>query len=194
MAFLFRKSRTTSSLRAPSNEPDEASQGKRPPATASPASIDLRCLENSQSVAWQLSSSSNESRDDIFKGLHILLAEDDEVVGELFCDNLISRGALIQHVLDGNSACSAALEQNRPSVILMDCQMPVMDGFAAAQHIRTEEASRGLRAVPIIALTALAREFDQHHSQAAGINAYLVKPVTMFELGYAIEQVLKAKD
>jgi len=196
MAFLFRKRSTTSSLCAQSNEPDAGSQGERQQDITSSPSIELRCAEN-QLTFDNLSSSGSDaasaSTTNVLAGLHILLAEDDEVIGELFCETLASRGALIQHVLNGHSACSAALENNRPSVILMDCQMPMMDGFAAAQYIRAEEASKGLKAVPIIALTALAREFDRHHSHAAGIDAYLVKPVSIAQLCYAIEQVLRAK-
>lgn len=122
-------------------------------------------------------------------GLRILLAEDHEVNAHLLIEELEHYGANISHVLEGESACAQALAMPRPQVVLMDCQMPGVDGFEAARRIRLAEAQRGLAPVPIVALTGLSREFEQEHSFSAGMDAYLVKPFSSKQLAQTIFEV-----
>ena len=119
-------------------------------------------------------------------GLRILLAEDHEVNAHLLIEELEHYGADISHVLEGESACALALAMPRPQVVLMDCQMPGVDGFEAARRIRLAEAQLGLSPVPIVALTGLSREFEQAHSFSAGMDAYLVKPFSCKQLAQSI--------
>lgn len=128
------------------------------------------------------------------KGLHILVAEDHAINADLLIEQLESLGARVTHVEDGQAALDAAMcAGRRPDVILMDCQMPHMDGFEATQKIRTEEARQGLSLVPIIALTALTFDSEREHSLAVGMNAHLFKPFGSNQLAMTIAQVMKVE-
>ena len=76
----------------------------------------------------------------------------------------------------------------RPDVVLMDIQMPIMDGYTATRNIRQWEANQHRRPVPILALTAHASREEEHGSFAAGCNAHLIKPIHKAEL---LEAILK---
>lgn len=124
------------------------------------------------------------------RGLRLLLAEDHETNASLLIEELAYFGAQVEHALDGELACHMLMSGARVDVILMDCQMPRMDGFEATQRIRAWEAVHGRPAVPIVALTGLSQEFEQSHAREAGMNAYLVKPFTALQLAMAIELVV----
>ena len=109
------------------------------------------------------------------KNYTILLVDDTEEVVLLLRDYLEYAGFKVvtaRHGLDG----IAQAEALNPSLILMDIQMPVMDGLEAARRIRAVEA---LQRTPIIALTALAMKGDREHCLAAGMNDYISKPVNL---------------
>lgn len=148
---------------------------------------------NAQAASFAHSPPASASSKDIalaaLNGLRILLAEDHEVNAHLLIEELEHYGADISHVLEGESACAQALAMPRPQVVLMDCQMPGVDGFEAARRIRLAEAQRGLAPVPIVALTGLSREFEQEHSFSAGMDAYLVKPFSCKQLAQTIFEV-----
>ena len=83
---------------------------------------------------------------------------------------------------DGRAAV-AAVEPQRPDLVLMDVQMPEMDGFAATAAIRAREAARpGGRRLPIVALTAFAMKGDRERCLAAGMDDYLAKPIRRDQL------------
>jgi PAS domain S-box-containing protein len=104
----------------------------------------------------------------------ILLAEDNPANQEVICDYLHAMGYRVQLALNGVEAVALALEA-QPDLILMDVQMPIMDGLTAMQQIR----AAGLTTTPIIALTALAMIGDQERCLDAGATAYLSKPVKL---------------
>ncbi|HVJ52638.1 MAG TPA: response regulator [Aliidongia sp.] len=108
----------------------------------------------------------------------VLLAEDDPVIQILIVTALEMTGHRVVQVDDGQAAVEAARAQ-RFDVILMDLQMPVMDGLAATQAIRAAETDRH---VPIIALTANARSEDAERCRAAGMDEFLSKPVDLDQL------------
>ena len=89
---------------------------------------------------------------------------------------------------DGREAL-AALEKDNFDVVLMDIQMPEMDGFEATAAIRTEEKYSG-RHIPIIAMTANALKGDQERCLEAGMDGYIAKPIRTKELFAAIETIL----
>ena len=116
----------------------------------------------------------------------ILLAEDNEANAMTFISYLEAKGYRVIHALDG-AAAIALVQQESPDLVLMDIQMPVMDGFTAIESIRTD---LGLTDLPIIALTALAMDGDEEKCLAIGANRYLSKPVKLKELVILMEGYL----
>ncbi len=96
-------------------------------------------------------------------------------------------------VADGKAALKQCSEKEFDAV-LMDVQMPVMDGLAAARAIREMERERGRRPVPILALTANAGREEEQDSRLAGCNAHLSKPVSKAALVLAVEDLLAASE
>jgi len=122
----------------------------------------------------------------------ILLAEDNAVNQTLAVRILEKRGFVVSVASDGRDAV-AALERGAFDLILMDVQMPDMDGFEATAAIRSKEKLSGGH-IPIIAMTAHALKGDQERCLAAGMDAYLSKPIRTTELLAAIESMLKNDD
>jgi PAS domain S-box-containing protein len=112
--------------------------------------------------------------------LRILLAEDNGVNQEVACAMLENLGFEVEVAHDGVQALER-LASGRFDAVLMDCQMPQMDGFAASREIRLREPrTDGAKRLPIIALTANAMEGDRERCLEAGMDDYLAKP---FKLG-----------
>ncbi len=115
------------------------------------------------------------------QSLRILLVEDHPVNRKLVRKQLEKLGySGVESVNDGAEAIDATARTNY-DLVLMDCQMPVVDGFAATRAIRSREETTGEH-VPIVALTANALEGDREACLAAGMDAYLSKPVQLADL------------
>jgi len=119
----------------------------------------------------------------------ILLAEDNEANINTLSDYLINKGYQLIVARNGLEAVNRAHEEN-PDLILMDIQMPEMDGLTAIRHIRTD-TNNAHSAIPIIALTALAMPGDRERCLETGANDYMSKPVSLKGLVQAIEAQLK---
>jgi CheY-like chemotaxis protein len=119
-------------------------------------------------------------------GRLVLLAEDNEVSARGVRDFLRARGYRVLHARDGGEAVRLTRTE-RPEIVLMDVQMPGMDGLEAMRQIRAEDASR---AVPIVAMTALAMTGDRERCLRAGADLYLSKPIVLRELDEAIRASL----
>ena len=117
----------------------------------------------------------------------VLVVEDNEVNRMIAREVLQSLGLDVIEAGDGRQALKQ-LDLYSVDVVLMDCQMPVMDGYAATQEIRKREARLGLPRVPVLALTADAFEEDAVRSREAGMDAHLAKPYTRAQL----QELLKA--
>jgi two-component system sensor histidine kinase/response regulator len=120
------------------------------------------------------------------EALRILVAEDD-VDSQMLMVAYMKRGGYDAVIVGNGKEAVAAWESGDFSLILMDGQMPEMDGLQAVAFIRERE--RGLkRPVPIIALTAHAHESDRDRFLAAGMTHYLTKPIAYSDLVAAIER------
>ncbi len=116
----------------------------------------------------------------------VLLAEDNPVNVEVATAMLDSLGLSVHSARNGEEALAAAREGGY-DIVLMDCQMPVMDGFAATAAIRRVEQQNGRgRSLPIIAITANALQGDREACLAAGMDDYLSKPFTQQQLATVI--------
>lgn len=120
-------------------------------------------------------------------GLRVLLVEDNEAnqrVGRLLLDALGCESV----VAENGRVALAKLAEHRFDVVLMDCQMPEMDGYETTRRIR-QGGIRGVPAsIPIIALTAYARQEDRERCLSAGMDDYMTKPVRLAGLRTALEQ------
>ncbi|MES2150274.1 MAG: response regulator [Pseudomonadota bacterium] len=116
----------------------------------------------------------------------VLLAEDNPVNVEVASAMLDGLGLDVHCACNGEEALQAARAE-RYELVLMDCQMPVMDGFAATAEIRRHEQQDGTgKALPIIAITANAMQGDRESCLAAGMDDYLSKPFTQQQLAAAL--------
>ena len=102
----------------------------------------------------------------------ILVVEDQEDNRQILRDLLGSAGYNLVEAADGEQALAAYAKQ-RPDLILMDIQLPVMDGYETTRRIRADPESK---AIPIIAVTSYALIGDEAKALAAGCNAYITKP------------------
>ena len=107
----------------------------------------------------------------------VLVVEDNAVNRIIAEEMLQSLGLDIIEAEDGLEALDV-LSRRSVDLVLMDCQMPVMDGYTATQHIRDRESRQRLPRTPIVALTADAYEEDAMHAIEAGMDAHLAKPYT----------------
>ncbi len=106
-------------------------------------------------------------------GLRILVVEDDEINLELAQELLASQGAVVDSAANGQQALDR-LEQQDYDCVLMDCQMPVMDGYTATRRIREQPRFSKL---PIIAMTANVMAGDLEYALESGMNDYIAKPI-----------------
>jgi two-component system sensor histidine kinase/response regulator len=128
--------------------------------------------------------------DPAFAGARILLVEDNPVnqrVAQRMLEKLAAQVTLANNGAEALERCV----DTRFDAILMDCQMPVMDGFTAARRIREAERARGEKRVPIIALTANVMSEDRERCLAAGMDEHLGKPIESAKLIDCLARHLK---
>ena len=137
-------------------------------------------------------SESNVDAPDNFAGKKILLVEDNELNREIAQSVLEGMGFVIDSVEDGAQAVEKlfAVTPGEYDVVLMDVQMPVMDGLEASRRIRAAD-SEYLKNVPIVAMTANAFEEDRKAAIEAGMNEHIAKPIDVDKLKVALRKFLK---
>ncbi|MCB1954847.1 MAG: CHASE domain-containing protein [Rhodocyclaceae bacterium] len=117
----------------------------------------------------------------------VLVVEDNDVNAKVTASVLRSRGFDVEIAGDGAHAVDC-VPHLKPALILMDCHMPVMDGFEATRRIRRLEADGGLPRTPIVALTAAAFAEDRARCLDAGMDDHLAKPVDRERLALVVSQ------
>jgi CheY-like chemotaxis protein len=131
----------------------------------------------------------DQSQTDNLSSPLILLAEDNEANINTFSSYLQAKGYRLVFATDGRQAISITKAEH-PDLILMDIQMPVIDGLTAIKQIRLDP---DVADIPIIALTALAMADDRERCLDAGASEYLQKPLKLKQLATSIQQILNAK-
>jgi two-component system sensor histidine kinase/response regulator len=123
-------------------------------------------------------------------GLRVLIAEDNPVNQEVLVRQVQRLGLVADAVANGQQVLDALRERSYDAV-LMDCQMPVMDGYTATREIRSLE-QEGTTRLPIVAVTANAMRDDYDRCRESGMDDFVAKPVTLDALAGAIERSLAA--
>ena len=109
----------------------------------------------------------------LLKGAKILLVEDNEINQELAFELLIAHGMVVEVAENGEEALDI-LSRTDFDGVLMDCQMPVMDGYVATEKLRSD---KGFYDLPVIALTANVMKDDRDKIVACGMNDHIGKPI-----------------
>ena len=129
---------------------------------------------------------------DLFRDKRILLAEDNDLNAEIAMEILKEAGFIIEHAADGQICVD--MMKNAPAgyydLVLMDIQMPNMNGYDATRTIRALQDSEKA-AIPIVAMTANAFEEDKKNAYKAGMNGHIAKPIRIDELMSSLAEILK---
>jgi signal transduction histidine kinase/ActR/RegA family two-component response regulator len=128
-----------------------------------------------------------------YGGCRLLLVDDNQLNAELASELFQSIGFEVEIAVDGAQATKKFEQQRSFDLILMDCQMPVMDGYEATARIREIEVRTSSRRTPIIAITAYALEGDREKCLAAGMNDYLTKPYSLADISPKIARWVSAR-
>ena len=169
------------STKAPDTTPEEPSLSALP---ATPIANEAKTIEQSavdrlgepERQGLRTGSPSTRPNPDQKHNLRkILLAEDNTIIQKVAVQQLSRLGFSVKTVNNGQEVLEE-LKVNDYSMILMDCQMPIIDGFETTRKIRHEEKSSGQH-IPVVALTASAMQEDENICYAAGMDDYLCKPV-----------------
>jgi len=155
---------------------------------------DLPATQAPESTAPKTATPESGDRADaerMFAG-KVLLAEDNAVNALVARSYLEQFGLSVDCVGDGRQALERATSGDY-DLILMDCQMPEMDGFEATRRIRAHEQASGLAPLPVVALTANAIRGDRERCLEAGMDDYLAKPFRSAELRAVVERHLRRR-
>ncbi|MBF0380947.1 MAG: response regulator [Magnetococcales bacterium] len=141
----------------------------------------MESLTETQQIATAQSGEVNQEPE---SGKSILLAEDNTIIQKMVQMQLNRLGYTVQIVANGKDAVQAATETC--SLILMDCKMPIMDGFQAAKSIRSKE-KKGIR-IPIIAMTAGTEPGEESQIKDADMDSFITKPIQIEQLAEVLEE------
>lgn len=125
-------------------------------------------------------------------GLNLLLVEDDPVNQLATAGLLRKSGARVTIAANGQEGLAAALSDSFDCII-MDVQMPIMDGIEATQRLRSDGRYTARAATPVVAMTAHALEGDREMCLASGMDTYVTKPATLESLAQAIASSIRLR-
>jgi signal transduction histidine kinase/CheY-like chemotaxis protein/uncharacterized membrane protein YgcG len=161
-----------------SDAPDASDVSDAPPTAAALRDAAPPSDKAAVATARDRSRSSDASTDGAPpRPRHEALVVEDNPINQMLATALLARLGLAATVVDNGERALERMAERRWDVVLMDCQMPVMDGFEATRRWRAIEAERGLPRTPVVALTANAMEGDRERCLDAGMDDYLSKPV-----------------
>ena len=129
----------------------------------------------------QTADDDSEAPDELFTGAHVLIVDDVQVNKFVLTEMLELMGVTVETANDGQQAVEDVAKKDY-DMVLMDCQMPVMDGFAATEIIRAKEKTENSGHLPIVAITARAMAVDREECLASGMDDYLSKPFEYTDL------------
>jgi two-component system cell cycle response regulator DivK len=138
------------------------------------------------STFWRMLPAKVERQAALVMTKHILVVEDQEDNRQILRDLLANAGYRLTEAENGEQALAAA-EQQPPDLILMDIQLPVLDGYEATRRIK---ANPSLRTIPIIAVTSYALSGDEDKARAAGCDDFVPKPYSPRQLLVKIREYL----
>ena len=121
------------------------------------------------------------------RSLNILIVEDN-LVNQMVIDELLHDFGHTTVLAENGEQAIECVEQGNIDLVLMDCQMPIMDGFEATRHLRTKEAQTGAPRMPIIAVTSNAIKGDRERCLDAGMDDYVSKPINTTKLAASISK------
>ena len=116
----------------------------------------------------------------------ILVVEDQEDLRDVLRTLLVGSGYEMLEAADGEAGVAKA-QSDRPDLILMDIQLPVLDGYEATRRIKTDPS---LKATPVIAVSSFAMKGDEEKARAAGCDHYVTKPYSPLQLLRIIRSIL----
>jgi two-component system cell cycle response regulator DivK len=119
----------------------------------------------------------------------ILVVEDQEDLRGVLRDLFTSSGYIVMEAADGAAGIARA-KSDRPDIILMDIQMPVIDGYEATRQIKADPS---LARIPVVAVSSFAMKGDEEKARAAGCDHYVTKPYSPVELLHVIRGYLGDK-
>ena len=157
--------------------------------------LKISSADEKVSVAATAADNENEQSADSaasFAGKRILLAEDNELNREIAVTILEGFGFEVVAVTDGSEALEHIVDSapNTYDLVLMDVQMPVMDGYEASRLIRGL-GNKQRAEIPIVAMTANAFEEDRRRAKAAGMDGFITKPINLDEIVITLGEILK---
>jgi signal transduction histidine kinase/DNA-binding response OmpR family regulator len=148
----------------------------------------IQCIQEAGGAARPASHRPSTTRSAL-KGCRVLLAEDNPV-NQMLARKLIEKMGAIVTIADSGAAALEQLAARRFDIILMDCQMPILDGYEATRQIRAGAAGAAASSIPIVALTAHALSGDRERCLEAGMDDYLAKPINAAALQSLLERLL----
>jgi signal transduction histidine kinase/CheY-like chemotaxis protein len=148
------------------------------PSTLLDASLQAIGQPRQHALRGHLREEELQSNRAVLAGAHVLLVEDNPLNQELARD-ILGRAQIVVRVANNGREAIDMLARERFDAVLMDCQMPVMDGYAATRELRGDPKWRDL---PIIAMTANAMVGDREKVLATGMNDHIAKPVNVAEM------------